>query len=125
MLTPTFPAFLSTATNIEEIKKIGLGVAKKYGFPEGIVATSFTPDKFMFTVEVSALWHPLSLPSGSACSSQVLTDASPPSISPLQTTGALHPTDIVDFAFTALLNKLRYVMESCSLLRGSGGVTLQ
>ena len=40
------------ANNIEEIKKIGNAISKKYGFSEGIVNVSFLPDRFNFTVEV-------------------------------------------------------------------------
>lgn len=42
----------SKANNIEEIKKLGLAISKKYGFPENIVAATFVPDRFVFKVEV-------------------------------------------------------------------------
>ena len=40
----------------------------------------------------------------------------PPPFHPTQTTGSLAPSDIVDFAFTALLAKLRVNMEALSAL---------
>jgi DNA-directed RNA polymerase II subunit RPB3 len=40
------------ANNIDEIKRIGNVVSKKYGFSECIVHVDFVPDRFNFTVEV-------------------------------------------------------------------------
>jgi DNA-directed RNA polymerase II subunit RPB3 len=40
------------ANNIDEIRKLGLNLSKKYSFQENIVAATFVPDKFIFNVEV-------------------------------------------------------------------------
>lgn len=46
------------ANNIEEIRKVGATLAKKYGFAENIVSVGHVPDKFMFAVETTGALAP-------------------------------------------------------------------
>jgi hypothetical protein len=46
------------ANNIEEIRKLGLALSKRYGFAESVVAVSFVPDKFLFSVETTGALAP-------------------------------------------------------------------
>ena len=44
------------ATNIDEIRKVGASIAKKYGSSDNIVWTGFVPETFIFKVEVRNGW---------------------------------------------------------------------
>lgn len=39
------------ASNIDEVRKVGMAIAKAYGSSENMVAATFVPDKFIFSVE--------------------------------------------------------------------------
>lgn len=46
------------ANNIDEIRKLGLQVAKAYASADNIVSVSFVPERYVFKVEVSGGPHP-------------------------------------------------------------------
>ena len=48
----------SKANNIDEIRKVGAAIAKKYTPTENIVSVGFVPDKFIFSVETSGALAP-------------------------------------------------------------------
>jgi DNA-directed RNA polymerase II subunit RPB3 len=45
------------ANNIDEIRKLGQRLAYENGFNENILSVAFVPDKYIFTIEVSATTH--------------------------------------------------------------------
>lgn len=46
------------ASNIDEIRKVGLAIAKAYGSSESMVSATFVPDRFLFTVETAGGMRP-------------------------------------------------------------------
>jgi DNA-directed RNA polymerase alpha subunit len=48
----------SIANNIEEIRKIGMQIARDHKLSENIVAVSFVPDKYIFDIETTGALRP-------------------------------------------------------------------
>ncbi len=49
------------ASNIDEIKKLGMLLSKKYGFAENIVSVGFVPERYVFTIEPSGSLTPVQI----------------------------------------------------------------